>query len=108
MPLDLSPLLPQSTGQDEGKGNQSPGMMKMTVKIITAVPMSVEKLTASFMKKLDFSITFPIRKHIPRFIKQEEMLYNLKAKRNYHETELNVIDKETESLERNIPATGSF
>lgn len=66
--------------------------------------MSVEKLTTSFMKKLNFSITFPIRKHIIRFIKPEEILYNVRAKKNYrnYEAEINVIDEETKSLKRNI------
>ena len=59
--------------------------------------MSAGKLACSFMKKLNFSVTFPMRKHT-RFIKQEDMLYNVRVKRNYrnYEAELNVTDGETE------------
>lgn len=51
-----------------------------------------------------------MRKHKTRFVKQEAMLCNVRAKRNYrnYEAELNVIDEETESLKRKVLATGSF
>lgn len=51
-----------------------------------------------------------MRKRRTGFIKQEEMLYNARTERNYknYEAELNVTDEETESLKRNVLATGSF
>lgn len=100
----------QSTGQREGKGSQSWGWWRWWWRYHHSVPMSVEKLTTSFMKKLNFSITFPMRKHKTRFVKQEVMLCNVGAKRNYrnYEAELNVIDEETESLKRKVLAAGSF